>query len=167
MGRAMRRWLPPLLLGLAVILIDQWTKAAIVRGLGPAAPVHRRQYGPEWLALEYAENRGAAFGLLGGSPWLVGLLAAAIAFGIVVYVYRQSHFSVALLTGAGLTLGGAAANLIDRARLGYVVDFVSIGVWPNFNVADAAISGGVLLLALDLVTRPETTTQSGEQSDAG
>ncbi|MGI9254913.1 MAG: signal peptidase II, partial [Thermomicrobiales bacterium] len=59
------------------------------------------------------------------------------------------------MIGAGLTIGGALSNLADRARLGFVVDFVRIGAWPNFNVADAAICGGVVLLALDMVSRQE------------
>lgn len=152
MWPATRAWAGPIALAVLVMTIDQWTKALIVEGIGPGSPFGSVRLGPEWLALEYSENRGVAFGLLAGKPLLAALTGTLIAVALAWHVARQP-MTTALVIGAGLALGGAASNLVDRARLGYVVDFVAIGAWPNFNVADAAICGGVLLLTLDAALR--------------
>lgn len=148
-----------------VIALDQWTKAAIVAGLGPGAQAGRVLLGADWLALEYAENRGIAFGMLHAAPALAAALAAGIALALLWYAARTSPTWM-LSLGAGLALGGAASNLLDRSRLGFVVDFVSIGAWPNFNLADAAVCGGVLLLALDALRRPDGPAGAMEHTDA-
>jgi signal peptidase II len=161
-----RWWAALAAIAALVVALDQWTKAEILAGLGPGAATHRVQMGPPWLALEYAENRGVAFGLLGSTPWLAATMAAVIAAGITWYVARRPPGAV-LLLGAALTIGGAIGNLLDRARHGFVVDFVAIGAWPNFNVADAAICGGVLLLALEMALQGPTSESATERSDAG
>lgn len=152
-----RRWLPAAALAAGVVALDQWTKALIVRDLGPASEVHVVPLVGDWLALEYAENRGAAFGLLGGQPLVVAAVALAVLAMVIVHAVRSGRNSTVLLLGTGLTVGGAIGNLIDRLRLGFVVDFVAIGAWPNFNVADTAICAGVALIALDaLLAAPPT-----------
>lgn len=165
MRRQVSPWAVFAVLAAVVVAVDQWTKSAILAGLGPGATVHRVQIGPEWLSMEYAENRGVAFGLLGATPGIAAVMATLIAAGILWYV-AQRRPSWLLTLGAGLTLGGAAGNLLDRARHGFVVDFVAIGVWPNFNVADAAICGGVLLLALDIALHQADEGTATERSDA-
>jgi signal peptidase II len=101
--------------------------------------------------LVHVHNRGIAFGLFaGGGPVLVVLTYAALG---LLLVYFARHASQRLLwLPTGLLLGGAFGNLIDRARLGAVTDFVDPPWWPAFNLADAAITLGVLslLVALDL-----------------
>jgi len=146
---------------LAVVLADQWTKRRIEAALGPEAPTGRIDLVGEWFALEYAQNRGAAFGLFGGSPEVVTAAAVLILVGVIAYAIVRHHASGWFWAGIGLVVGGAVGNLIDRLRLGYVVDFVAVGPWPNFNVADAAISVGVACLAIDTLTRPGTAP-SGE-----
>ncbi|MFM9108667.1 MAG: signal peptidase II [Chloroflexota bacterium] len=165
MGPGARGWAMLVGVAVAVAAIDQWTKAEIVAGLGPGAATGIYRLGPDWLALEYAENRGIAFGLLAAAPGIAAALAGVIAAGLLAYVARLGP-SRTVAVGAGLALGGAASNLIDRARLGFVIDFVSIGAWPNFNVADAAICGGVAVLALDALLRQEGPTGAMEQQDA-
>ena len=100
-----------------------------------------------WLALEYTENRGAAFGLLSG---LVPILAASIDSpywrACSCYYLRQARPALWQTVAIGVIAGGALGNLLDRVRLGHVVDFLSVGPWPNFNVADSAITIGVLVL---------------------
>jgi signal peptidase II len=108
-------------------------------------------------------NPGLAFGLLGGVPtgwrWVVALLSIAalvvlarVALRVMPGGNRLDHVAI------GLIFGGAIGNLVDRLRFGAVVDFVDLHVhgyhWPAFNVADSAISVGVVLLALRLLLRP-------------
>lgn len=127
-----------------VFLLDQLTKTMIVSSLASFAP-HIDLVG-SWLSLEYTENRGVAFGLLSG----LGPLVAAIPLLVVVVLvalYLSSPVPPRWQSiGVGLLAGGAAGNLADRLRLGYVIDFISVGRWPNFNVADSAITVGAVTL---------------------
>jgi signal peptidase II len=75
------------------------------------------------------------------------LVAAAVVIALVVSYQRAQHTTWQLTTGLGMLLGGAVGNLMDRIRLGYVVDFVDVSAWPKFNVADSAITVGVILIA--------------------
>lgn len=128
-----------------VLLLDQLTKAWIVSNLAPLVPP-RIDIAGSWLGLEYTENRGVAFGLLGGlGPFVV--VAPLLVFVIMAALYlRSAEPPIWQSIGFGLLAGGAIGNLIDRMRLGYVVDFVSIGRWPNFNVADSAVTVGAVIL---------------------
>jgi signal peptidase II len=99
-------------------------------------------------------NRGVSFGLLGGAalpPWLLAAFAGLVAIGLAVWLARASGGW--LVVGIGLIIGGAVGNIVDRLRYGAVADFLDfhIGVyhWPAFNVADASITVGVVLLIID------------------
>lgn len=151
------------LLLLTVLFLDQWTKRQIEGELGPASAINRVDLVGSWFALEYAQNRGGAFGLLGGRPEVVTVGALVILGGLLTYALRRRDDATWWLgIGIGLVAGGALGNLVDRLRQGYVVDFVAVGAWPNFNVADAAISLGVVcqvidgLMGLSGVTTPTT-----------
>jgi len=119
-----------------------------------------RQVIGDWVRLTYIHNPGAAFGLFPGSrPALIVVSLAAIVVVTAVAWRKRSRWDVLPL---GLILGGAVGNLIDRIRLGEVVDFVQIGIppenyWPVFNVADSAVTIGVAWLAFTLLRsgRPE------------
>jgi signal peptidase II len=126
--------------------LDQVTKAAVVAALGPAQPDSRLDLLGPWVAIEYAENRGAAFGMLSGLAPLLALMSLAILASLLVQYWRQPRTPLWQTLALGAIVGGAAGNLLDRVRLGYVVDFIAVGAWPNFNVADSAISVGVVLL---------------------
>ena len=137
----------PLGVAFAIITLDQLTKAVIVLALGPAQSSHVMELVGGVLSVEYVENRGAAFGLFRGQGAALSLVALAILGGLVVYYRRVAAPSLWLAAAVGLVAGGAVGNLIDRIRLGYVVDFLAVGPWPKFNVADSAITVGVALLA--------------------
>lgn len=138
-----------------VLVLDRWTKALIQRDLGPGSDHAVVPLAGDWFLLEYAQNRGVAFGALGAWPGVAAALPAIILLGVVVYVLRLGLRGRWLAIGAGLVVGGAVGNLLDRVRLGYVIDFVSVGSWPNFNVADSAISVGVACLVVDALLRPD------------
>lgn len=143
------------------IAADQVTKTKVVEALGPGRQVSRRVVVDGWLALEYAENRGAAFGLFAGLSPVLALASIAILTGILVQFFRSPNSSPVAVFSVGAIVGGAVGNLVDRVRLGYVVDFVAIGAWPNFNVADSAITLGALGL-LWVWMRPDLAGHSGQ-----
>lgn len=110
---------------------------------------------PGVLAFTYAENTGMAFSLFSGRPWLLGLLSAAV---IVVgwLILRRFRLGALPSVAAMLMLGGAVGNMIDRLLAGYVVDMFEVLLFrfAIFNVADAALTAGCLLMALSLLTKP-------------
>jgi len=137
---------------LAIVAADQLSKAMILSRFAPGERLEVTGF----LNLVLAFNKGAAFSLLAQAPgWqtpvliLIALAAAAILSALIV---RNLHKRL-LCTGLALVLGGALGNLIDRLRLGHVVDFVDLHAfgwhWPAFNVADAGITVGAAILILE------------------
>ena len=144
-----------LLAAFGIYMVDQTSKAWAVRDLrfNAGQTVVER-----FLYFAYAENRGIAFGQLqeGGAfgRWFLAVLAALAAVAVIVYFFRTPRAEDRILGACALLLAGITGNLTDRVRLGHVVDFIEVHLgayqWPTFNVADAAICTGALLLALDL-----------------
>ena len=134
---------------LAVGLFDQSTKFLVQRFLefGESFPAEG------FIRLTYVVNPGAAFGLFQGQSLFL-TVGSFFGIGVLVLFYYRAPFPGPLLRlSLGLQLGGAIGNLLDRLRLGEVVDFVDVGPWPIFNVADSAIVVGIgLLMALVLFT---------------
>jgi signal peptidase II len=146
-----------LLLAAVVVVLDQVAKAVALARLAPGLPVVLFDH---WLSLTLVMNPGLAFGLLGTVPaawrWVVAalsLIALLVLARVALRVLPTGGWPGRL--AIGLIFGGAVGNLIDRARFGAVVDFVDVHWrgwhWPAFNVADSAISVGVVLLALRLL----------------
>jgi len=144
-----------LLVVVVVIALDQWTKALVVANLGPPETRSPIPIIGDYLTIYYIQNSGAAFSFLANNVVLAILIAVAI--GVIVYLYARmfNTGSLAFKLIFGLIIGGAAGNLIDRAaRGGYVVDFIFFRIpqigyhFAIFNIADASISIGVLLLFL-------------------
>jgi len=126
-----------------VLLLDQLTKAA---ALASIAPDERRSF-LLILDLVNVRNTGVAFGVLSGGGWLVPALSLAAMLGILVWFALRPVRPMAWLP-AGMVIGGALGNLIDRLRLGAVTDFLKLPGWPAFNLADMAITAGVILLVV-------------------
>ncbi len=143
------RWLLPLVLGIITLISDQLTKIWIVQELGPEPLVEFRPIMGDWFRLVYSHNTGIAFNLFPNvSPLFT--ITSLIICGLIIYAYiaylpNQSLFVQASI---GFILGGAVGNIIDRIRLGYVIDFVQVGWWPVFNVADSGITTGAIVLAI-------------------
>ena len=158
---------------LVVVVLDAWTKWLVSTriDLYESVPLV-----PGFFQLVHVRNTGAAFGIGANAPSrLIPFLLNAGAIGVFVivatYAWRASVSDHLLQAGLHLILGGAIGNLIDRFRLGYVVDFLDVYVrtgahayhWPAFNVADSAICIGIALLFLDMRKRPEETLpETGE-----
>lgn len=143
-----------------VVGVDQLTKAAIAAWLGRSSSSHRVDIVGGVLGLHYVENTGAAFGVLPDRRAMLSVLALLVLGGLVVYYRRLVHRSPVVTLGMGLLVGGALGNIIDRARLGHVIDFIAVGAWPKFNVADSAITIGVLLVAWRAMTASEPSRPS-------
>ncbi|MGF1610933.1 MAG: signal peptidase II [Kiloniellales bacterium] len=141
-----------LLLALLVIVLDQASKWLILEVVMQPPRVVRVT---SFFNLVLTYNTGVSFGLFGGErewqPWLLSGLALAIVVALLLWLRHQERPLPAL--AVGLIVGGAIGNVIDRLRFGAVVDFLDLHAagwhWPAFNVADSAISIGVVLLLLD------------------
>jgi signal peptidase II len=143
-GQRGRQWLWMLAVAAIVVGIDQLAKAAVVSSL---------QLGETRdLALGFdltrVTNSGIAFGLLekGGDALVLAITGAALL--VVVGWFASDPSRPWLWLGVGLLVGGALGNLADRVRIGAVIDWVDLPLWPTFNLADAAIVFGVLCLVL-------------------
>jgi signal peptidase II len=159
MARGSRRGV--LKIGLAVIAItlvlDQVTKWFARDALWDP---ERRVEVTGFFNLVPVENRGISFGLLesesGFGPWLIAGLAVVVAGALLIWLARTKRRLLAL--ALGLIVGGAIGNVIDRARLGWVIDFIDLHAggyhWPAFNLADSGITIGVGLLLIDSLFRP-------------
>lgn len=153
------------LLAALVILLDQWTKVLAEDLLRYGEP--RVITGFFNLTLLY--NKGAAFSLLsdagGWQHWLFSGIAAAVGVVLAVWLYRQPGTARLEPLALALVLGGALGNLIDRLRLGHVVDFIQLHYrelyWPAFNLADSAITLGAGLLILLMLRRSEDGADDG------
>jgi len=129
-----------------IIVIDQITKWIIRQNLS---------IGETWMPWSWMEpyarivhwyNRGIAFGLFQNGGEIFAVLAFLVAIAIIYYYHHVPVDDWALRLAMGLQLGGAVGNLIDRVTLGHVTDFVSVGSFPVFNVADSSITVGVFVL---------------------
>jgi signal peptidase II len=141
-----------ILFGIAgvVIALDQWTKWLVRTNIEFGAQWLPK--GMEWLS-PYARivnwhNSGAAFGMFQNGNLVFTILAIIVIAAIIYYYPQVEKEDWALKLAMGLQLAGAAGNLIDRLRVGRVTDFISVGTFPVFNVADSSITVGVIVLLL-------------------
>lgn len=153
-NRGTRRFIAWLVIAMLVVIADQVTKWGIIHWLD----LYDKEVITSFINLTHQQNSGAAFSFLAGATgwqrWFFVVLATAVSAVIVVWLWRiRTEGPLVLMAGLSLVLGGAVGNLIDRARLGYVTDFIQVwfGNWafPSFNVADSAISVGAALLIID------------------
>lgn len=150
-------WMPFAIIAGVVVVLDQATKLLV---LATMPLYHSLEVIPGFFNLVHIRNPGGAFGFMAaGSPAIRSLLfvgLSAIAMGLIVHFYRSTPKTHPYLAAAlALIFGGAAGNLIDRLRLGEVVDFVDLYLgdyhWPAFNVADSAITVGVVIFIAHMV----------------
>ncbi|HEY8848148.1 MAG TPA: signal peptidase II [Thermoanaerobaculia bacterium] len=157
--------LPYLLLAAAVIAVDALTKWLVSTHVDIRESVTLI---PNLFQLVHVRNTGAAFGIGANAdsrivPLMLNIGAIGVFFVVVAYAFRTAVTDRLLQVGLHLILGGAIGNLIDRFRLGYVVDFLDLYLdwggqthhWPAFNIADSAICIGIGLLFLDMRKKPD------------
>ena len=157
--------LPYLLIAFGVIALDAWSKWLVSTHVEMHDSITLI---PNLFQLVHVRNTGAAFGIGANAeshivPLMLNIGAIGVFFVVVAYAFRTAVTDRLLQIGLHLILGGAIGNLIDRFRLGYVVDFLDVYLnwggqahhWPAFNVADSAICIGIGLLFLDMRKKPE------------
>ena len=157
----MKKW-PWLILSLVIIIVDQmskyWASQVLLSYQSEAVfPM---------LNLTLAYNSGAAFSFLSGAGewhrWAFAGFSTITSIALIVLIIRTASVMRLQLLALSLILGGAVGNLIDRAFLGYVIDFIDVYYkhyhWPAFNVADSAICIGAFLLFMDLMKKPQIKT---------
>ncbi|MEC9438967.1 MAG: signal peptidase II [Chloroflexota bacterium] len=139
-------WVFYLIVG-AVFIFDQISKEFIRlwMPLGDSWP------STGFLRIVHGTNTGSAFGLFAGFTNLLILASILGIAAVLYYFYRQGNNAIALRISLGLIVGGALGNLFDRVVFGKVVDFISVGWWPSFNIADSAISVGMFLLIFTMI----------------
>jgi signal peptidase II len=142
-----------LLVSALIVVLDLWTKSIATQSLTLYRPVELTS----WLNMTLAHNYGAAFSFLsdagGWQRWLFTGLASVVTLVLVVWLFRLQAREKLTAAALGLIIGGAVGNLVDRINHGYVVDFIDVYYrdwhWPAFNLADSAITCGVIILLVD------------------
>ena len=153
----------PLVILVATLMADQVTKGLVVLAMSPGQSVP----GSGLFRFTYVTNTGSAFGLFPNQTVFL-VLASFVGIGVLLVFYRTHPLNNNLLHASlGLQLGGALGNLVDRVRLGYVVDFIDVGAWPVFNLADSAIVVGLIGLLWTLATTKDKDAPEPEPMEDG
>ncbi len=153
--------LPPARMGwfvsaaILALALDQISKIIVRAGLGVGS---RWPLIPGWIHFEHIQNHGAAWGVLAGQKWLLILFTIVVTALVVSSAREVSRRGKLAAIGFGWILGGALGNLIDRVMFGYVTDFFDLDTplrwlqtFPIFNVADSALTAGVILMLVTLL----------------
>ncbi len=133
---------------LLIVLMDQISKIIVQNhfALGESIPVI-----PNIFHLTYVQNVGAAFGIFKYQRNFFIFVTTAIIIGIFIFTLIWPKLHHVILYSFTFIIGGAIGNLLDRIRLGYVIDFFDFQIWPVFNIADISIVAGTMLLAYYLI----------------
>jgi signal peptidase II len=148
LNKTVKNYLFLFLVAVILTVLDQWSKS-YVRSSLPLGGI----WSPwEWLTpyarIVHWKNTGVAFGMFQGMGTVFAVLAAIVSVVIIYYYPRVAGDNWVLKIAMSLQLAGALGNLVDRVTVGYVTDFISIGTFPVFNVADSCISVGVVVLLI-------------------
>ena len=157
-------------ISLFVLLLDHLTKWAVRANMDLHSAI---ELVPNYLNLSYVRNSGVAFGLLADiesvwKPYILAAIAVVAVIVILVYSSRIPLTRTLLQVALAIILGGILGNFLDRIVHGFVVDFIEFHIydsfhWPNFNVADSAITIGITLLLLDTIKNSERAQEAQDQ----
>ena len=150
-----------------VVVLDQLTKLWVKNGI----PLYSSWPETGFLRITHGQNTGAAFGMFQDSRLILTIISST---GVIVVLYIALWFSrrFTFLTwktsmlALGLILGGTVGNLIDRAFIGHVTDFIKVGPWPDFNIADSSLVVGGILLAFNLIRASGMERSDGKSGSA-
>ncbi len=146
-----------------IVVLDQITKLAIKARFFLSESV---ELWGDFLRLTYIENPGMAFGIRIGGKYFFTIFATIATLVILYYLHRIRHERFASRLALALILGGAIGNLIDRYAYGQVIDFIDVGIgstrWPVFNVADSAVTVGMIMLIGFVLLERETPPEKNK-----
>lgn len=155
-------------IALMILLADQAIKRLVERWLGSGATGDSWALGSAPVEIAVVENQGIAFSLLSDFPTVSALLSLVALAVLGAVVIRSFPKTAAISVAFGAAVGGAASNLFDRLVHGHVIDFMHLWKWPAFNLADAAITVGILaLLVLVYRSEPNAGGRRGALARAG
>jgi signal peptidase II len=148
-----------------IIAVDQITKSLVLSNLSVGESWNPIPFLKPYASITHVTNTGAAFGLFKDQGTVFAIVAIVVVVGILVFYGYSAPRHAWLRVSLGLQLGGALGNLWDRVRLGSVVDFIDIKIWPVWNVADMAVVLGVAILAFHLLFSRQEDGQMVEGRD--
>lgn len=163
----------PWLIALVILILDRWTKVLIVKHISPGNEIVLCP----GLSLTHVHNSGIAFSLFASGGMLSRIILHIVIFSAVVLIawmlVRHGHHRVWAGLSFGLILGGALGNLYDRIAYGWVIDFIRVWIlkggrlysWPDFNVADSAITTGAILLLISEFFKKHEEVDDAPDSD--
>lgn len=143
-----KRWIYAWII-ISIIIIDQFVKYIVIKHL-----INKIAIIPKILELEFVINTGGAFGIFNNYTMIISVISSIIILTALFYsrtILENDYFYMPI----GLIIGGAISNLIDRIMYGFVIDFISISIWPVFNLADTAITMGVLWISYNYYRKKE------------
>lgn len=153
---------------IGVVFLDQLSKAWVERNLAIYESLTPFPALAKVFTFTHFTNTGAAFGLLRDQSILFVVIGLVVIASIVVYSRYLPHDKFLVQFALGLQLGGALGNMIDRVRQGHVTDFIYFHFWPAFNIADASIVIGVILLGWSMLRMSdETSAETAVDPDSG
>lgn len=155
------RFALPVILGIAAIVfvLDQATKVWVVQNIPQQSSWTFFPALAKIFQFTFVTNTGAAFGMFPQLGGIFMVIAVVVVAAIVIFYHHLPTYNIWVRVSLGLQLGGALGNLVDRITRGYVVDFVDIGFWPIFNIADMSIVLGVTILAYFLWSEEDSLAQ--------
>lgn len=145
-----------LILTLFILCLDQISKYIVIQNLKLGESIPNSGI----FRLTHAQNTGTAFSLFQNQTDILTIVSF-VAIVLIIFIYLSIEKpSKYVYLSYGLLFGGAFGNLIDRVRLGYVTDFFDVGVWPIFNIADSAISIGIIILLFNYIIYSKKNEQN-------
>lgn len=164
MNKLVQKYWSIVLIAAIIGILDQWTKG-LVRANIPAGTTwlpDTLQWLSPYARIVHWYNTGAAFGMFRDASMVLTVLAFIVIGAILFYYPQVDRDDWSLRLALSMQMGGALGNLIDRLTIGHVTDFISVGNFPVFNVADASISIGAVVLFLGVWMRERAERQAGK-----
>lgn len=153
-------------IALVVVAADLVVKRAVTSALGPEADRHAWWLIDDLVGFEYVQNTGAAFGIMRGNPELLAAVSVVVGAGFVWLLLQELGGGVWPALSGGLLIGGGIGNFVERFGDGYVTDYIAVGPWPRFNIADSAITLAIAIFAIALLVDGGERVPTREYGDA-
>ena len=159
-----------MLLGIVALLIalDQWSKALVREQIALGGEVYPIPFLAPFFRFTYWKNTGAAFGIFQNANLPLLILSILIAGALIWIYYKSEEEPLTFRISLAMMLGGAIGNMIDRIRFGFVTDFIAVGNFPVFNIADSAVTVGVAIMLIVMLIqerKAKSKTDDGVQSE--
>lgn len=146
-----------------IVAADQWTKSVVRSNLSIGDVWAPWEWLTPFARIVHWYNTGVAFGMFQDANFFFSILAILVSLGIVYYYPKVDEGEWIVRLALSLQLGGAVGNLLDRLLIGHVTDFISVGSFPVFNIADSCITVGVAVLLLGIWIQERKERQASEK----